>query len=80
MAYDEDVLMISRVAHVELAPQFGDRTAMDQAVKKLNIRTSAMDNEVAYLAGRKWKAYRSAGGSRDRIISDFIIGACRAPD
>lgn len=26
-------------------------------------------------AGATWKLYRTAGGSRDRVVADFLIGA-----
>jgi predicted nucleic acid-binding protein len=34
-----------------------------------------VDTEVAYLAGKKWGLYRKSGGTRKRIITDFLIGA-----
>ena len=30
---------------------------------------------MAYEAGQGWKRYREAGGPRERIITDFLIGA-----
>ena len=74
-AYDEGALSISHLVYAELVPQFGDRATLDHALEKLNVQTSAIDDDVAFLAGLKWKEYRSAGGSRNRIISDFVIGA-----
>jgi predicted nucleic acid-binding protein len=34
-----------------------------------------MDADIAFLAGEKWSFYRKSGGTRKRIISDFLIGA-----
>jgi predicted nucleic acid-binding protein len=31
--------------------------------------------EVTFLAGGKWAMYRQLGGKRERIITDFLIGA-----
>ncbi|WP_419942498.1 hypothetical protein [Candidatus Palauibacter sp.] len=37
----------------------------------------ADDSDMAYDAGRRWNRdrYREAGGTRERIITDFLIGA-----
>ncbi len=74
-AYDDGALVICRLVYAELVPQFVDRVKLDQALTQLNVQISPLDDEVAFLAGTKWLEYRSAGGSRERIISDFIIGA-----
>jgi predicted nucleic acid-binding protein len=61
--------------YAELVPQFEDRATLGKALAKLSIETSPLDDEVAFQAGQKWREYRAAGGPRERIISDFIIGA-----
>ena len=33
------------------------------------------DREVAAAAGRAWRSYRRAGGTRRRVLADFLIGA-----
>jgi predicted nucleic acid-binding protein len=33
------------------------------------------DREVAAAAGRAWRTYRQAGGTRRRVLADFLIGA-----
>jgi predicted nucleic acid-binding protein len=74
-AYDEGALAICHIVFAELVPQFIDRTKLDQALSQLSVQISPLDDDIAFLAGTKWLKYRSAGGSRERIISDFIIGA-----
>ncbi len=39
------------------------------------IEVVPFTNEHAYTAGKAHAAYRKAGGKRDRILSDFFIGA-----
>jgi predicted nucleic acid-binding protein len=41
----------------------------------LGVEFCPMDERAAALAGRMWNAYRSAGGKRERVIADFLIGA-----
>ncbi len=74
-AYDEGALVINHLVYSELVPQFTHRTELDNALARLSVRIVPLDDEVAYLAGTKWLEYRRAGGSRERIMSDFLIGA-----
>jgi predicted nucleic acid-binding protein len=74
-AYNEGALIISHMVYAELVPQFGSRQALSDVLSRLGIETSPIDDEIAFLAGRKWKEYRKAGGSRQRILADFVIGA-----
>jgi predicted nucleic acid-binding protein len=74
-AYDEGALIISHMVYAELVPQFRSRQALTEVLSRLGIETSPTDDEIAFVAGTKWKAYREAGGPRQRIITDFIIGA-----
>ena len=46
-----------------------------QAMLALGVAFSPMQEEAATLAGVTWKKYRVAGGKRDRVIADFLIGA-----
>ena len=74
-AYDEGALIISEIVYAELAPQFKDRKMLDLTLGQINITLSPLDSDVAFLAGEKWGHYKESGGSRKRIISDFLIGA-----
>ncbi|MBI3373921.1 MAG: type II toxin-antitoxin system VapC family toxin [Betaproteobacteria bacterium] len=46
-----------------------------RAVRTLGVDFSAPTEQAATLAGAAWKKYRAAGGKRDRVIADFLIGA-----
>ena len=50
-------------------------TALDETLKTLGIRVVLLDLESAYAAGAKWKKHLEAGGKRDRVLADFLIGA-----
>jgi predicted nucleic acid-binding protein len=43
--------------------------------KKGRIRIISLDLETASNAGMKWKEYREAGGTRNRVLADFLIAA-----
>ena len=75
VAYDAGAILICDIVYAELVPAFGDRASLDRALAEINARLSPIDTSIAYEAGRRWMQYRSAGGPRARIISDFLIGA-----
>ena len=74
-AYDEGALVICEVVYSELVPQFNDRSLLDSTLARINVTLSSMDSDVAYVAGEKWGLYRKVGGKKERIITDFLIGA-----
>lgn len=55
--------------------QFEDRSVLDSTLEKINVTLVSVNIDVAFLAGGKWSLYRKSGGKRERIISDFLIGA-----
>jgi predicted nucleic acid-binding protein len=75
IAYDKGALLICEIVYAELVPQFSDRHTLDSALATLNISISPSSPDIAFLAGERWGLYKKAGGSRKRIITDFLIGA-----
>ena len=73
--YDRGAIVVCDVVYAELVPAFDDRTALDGVLQEIGGTTSPIDTTVAYEAGRRWRQYRQAGGPRERIITDFLIGA-----
>ena len=74
-AYDRGAVVVCDVVYAELAPAFASRTALDDALRDIGATLSPIDSSIAHEAGLRWKRYRSAGGPRQRIITDFLIGA-----
>ena len=74
-SFHEGSLIINEIVYAELAPQFSSQRLLDKTLLKLGIRILPIDRETAYTAGIAWQQYRRAGGKRERIISDFLIGA-----
>ena len=75
LAYNEGALIICDIVYAELVPQIINRDELDKTLNTINLTLSSINNDIAYLAGEKWKRYRKSGGSRVRIITDFLIGA-----
>ena len=75
LAYDEGALVICDIVYAELVPQFEKRSMLDSTLTTINVSLSSVDKDVAFIAGERWKEYRESGGKRERIITDFLIGA-----
>ncbi|MBW2310371.1 MAG: type II toxin-antitoxin system VapC family toxin [Deltaproteobacteria bacterium] len=75
LAYDEGALIICDIVYAELVPQFEARSLLEGTLETMNVTLVSVDIDVAFLAGEKWSLYRKSGGKRERIISDFLIGA-----
>ena len=74
-AYNLGAIVVSDIVYAELVPSFGDRVALDGALRAIGATLSPIDSSIAFEAGLRWKLYRTAGGSRERILADFLIGA-----
>lgn len=48
---------------------------MLRSLDSLGVELVAESREAAIAAGRVYRAYRKAGGTRRRILPDFLIGA-----
>ncbi len=59
----------------ETRAAFASDEEFARAMRALGVVFSPMREESATLAGVSWKKYRAAGGKRDRVIADFLIGA-----
>ncbi len=72
----EGTVVACDVVWAEVATVYGDRQAeLLVAMETLGIEFSEVAQEAALEAARHWHAYRSRGGSRQRIAADFIVGA-----
>jgi predicted nucleic acid-binding protein len=66
---------ISIVVYAEIASNFPSRARADDFLHLLNCRVETIDESTAFLGGQFFQQYRSRGGSRARILPDFLIAA-----
>ena len=71
----EGSLVASAVVWSETAAAFAEASAFERAMRDLGISFSPLTEAAANRAARQWRSYRQRGGRRDRITSDFLIGA-----
>ena len=74
-AYRAGAILVCDIVYAELVPRFAERPALDAALRAINATVSPVDTAIAWEAGCGWRQYRLAGGPRQRILADFLIGA-----
>jgi predicted nucleic acid-binding protein len=68
-------LVICDVVCAEIAPAFGSERELWQTLDHLGISLDPVSPAAAWRAGVSFRAYRDAGGPRERMIPDFLIAA-----
>jgi predicted nucleic acid-binding protein len=71
----EGSLIACDAVWAETGASFATPTAAELALTDLRVGFSALSASISLAAGQAWGAYRQAGGSRERVIADFLIGA-----
>ncbi len=63
------------VVWAELVAAFPDTDAADRALEAIPLAFEPLGHVAAARAGAAWREYRRAGGPRERVIADFLVGA-----
>ncbi|HTV56087.1 MAG TPA: type II toxin-antitoxin system VapC family toxin [Terriglobia bacterium] len=71
----EGRLVSCDIVWAEVTGNFSSAASCRRVLEDLQIEFSALTSETAFEAGAAWKAYRQRGGSRSRVIADFLVGA-----
>ena len=67
-------LVINAIVLAEISPRFSRFEEMTSSLPSAT-RTETIPAPAAFLAGHAHAAYRRAGGTREAILPDFLIGA-----
>jgi len=68
-------LVACDVVWAETGAAFPDADGAEAAFTRLGLEFEPLSSEAALRAGQLWKAWRAAGGKRERVVADFLIGA-----
>lgn len=68
-------LIACEVVWAEVAGFFPTPDAAQAAMDELGVAFSVLDREAALTASTVWRHYRRKGGTRTRVVADFLIGA-----
>ncbi len=67
--------MACEVVWAEVAAAFPGRSAANEALENLGIDYSPTGVLAATDAGTTWRAHLRGGGTRERVIADFLVAA-----
>jgi predicted nucleic acid-binding protein len=67
-------LVIGEAVYAEPAAYFPSKSQLDDTLRASDIAVLGSGLDAIFSAGRAWKSYRAAGGKRERIVTDFMIG------
>ena len=68
-------VVVCPVVWAEVRAAFDDVETMAEALEAASITFDTFDRASSDLAGALWKEYRRQGGTRRRLISDFLVAA-----
>ncbi len=68
-------LCINAVIYAELSTRYESVEAVDEFVTQAGLQIVEIPRAAAFLAGKAFVRYRSAGGTKSGVLSDFFIGA-----
>ncbi len=71
----EGHLVVCSAVWAEISAAYDDPRGAATALDRMEVELVPDDREVAAMAGTTWRAYRRAGGTRRRVLADFLIGA-----
>lgn len=74
-AVETGALIASEAVWAETVASYSSVELATQMLERVRVRLVPSDVMVASAAGQAWRAYRRAGGSRTRILADFLVGA-----
>jgi predicted nucleic acid-binding protein len=75
LALSQGALVACGVVWAEIAAAFPTGSEAAKAMAHLTIGFDALDQAACLRCGEAWSDYRKAGGSRDRVIADFMIAS-----
>ena len=73
-AAQRGALILNAVVVAEIAPRFSHIEALRAALPSI-AAVEEIPAEASFLAGHAHAAYRRAGGTRQAVLPDFLIGA-----
>lgn len=68
-------LIINDVVYAELSVGFDRIEDLDDLLDEAGIAMEELPREALFLAGKAFRRYRTAGGTRSGVLPDFFIGA-----
>ncbi len=74
-AFKRGPVVINPIIYAEFSVRYDDIDEVERLLPQDEFRREQMPWSAAFAAAAAFRAYRSHGGGRDRILPDFLIGA-----
>ncbi len=74
-ARERGTVVACSIVWAELTGWYASETRMRSDMDELGVTYSPIPESAATEAGTIWGRYRAGGGSRNRIVADFLVGA-----
>jgi predicted nucleic acid-binding protein len=71
----EEPLVINPIIYSEFSVRYTDRDQVEELLPQSDFHRENLPWAAAFAAGVAFRIYRRAGGGRDRVLPDFLIGA-----
>jgi predicted nucleic acid-binding protein len=68
-------LVINPIIYSEFSVRYSDRDSVDALLPVSEFHRESLPWAAAFAAGVAFRIYRLAGGGRERVLPDFLIGA-----
>jgi hypothetical protein len=74
-AFAADNVAINDIIYAELSAGFSTVEQLENALDNLRLALVPLPRGALFLAGQAFRRYRSLGGGKANVLSDFFIGA-----
>lgn len=71
----EGSLVVNDIVYAEVSVRFASVEAVEDAIRRAELSVEPIPRQALYNAGKAFRRYRAAGGSRTGVLPDFFIGA-----
>ncbi|MFD2056331.1 type II toxin-antitoxin system VapC family toxin [Mesorhizobium calcicola] len=75
IALKQGSLVINQIIYAEFSMRYETLDDVDGVLPEDEFRREGLPFEAAFAASRAFSVYRRLGGSREKVMPDFLIGA-----
>lgn len=68
-------LLINDMIYAELSVRYDSKEQLDAFISGIGLKREPIPDAALFLAGKVFRKYRKAGGTRSGVLPDFFIGA-----
>ncbi|MQB42050.1 type II toxin-antitoxin system VapC family toxin [Rhizobium sp. ICMP 5592] len=74
-AFKQGPVVINPIIYAEFSVRYSSMDRVDELLPQSEFRRESLPWSAAFAAAAAFRVYRQAGGGRERILPDFLIGA-----